>query len=132
MKLLLTAGAAVLFCVLATLNSAGYRYGAADQAFYIPAVVQHLHPDYFPRDRALIEAQSRIIPLDDLLAAIVRTTGVSLPILFLGGFAASLILLAVGAILIGETLFASWWSTAAFLAALTLRHRIARTGVNTL
>ena len=26
----------VLFAVLAALNSAGYRYGASDQAFYVP------------------------------------------------------------------------------------------------
>ena len=29
-----------LFVVLCTLNSAGYRYGASDQAFYAPAVIQ--------------------------------------------------------------------------------------------
>ena len=28
----------------ATMNAAGYRYAASDQAFYIPAVVRHLEP----------------------------------------------------------------------------------------
>ena len=50
-----------LFVVLATLNSAGYRYGASDQAFYIPAVTRQLDPALFPRDRALIDAQARLI-----------------------------------------------------------------------
>ncbi len=44
----------VFFVVLATLNSAGYRYGASDQAFYVPAVIHRLHPDFYPRDAALI------------------------------------------------------------------------------
>ena len=39
-----------LFVVLATLNSAGYRYGASDQALYIPAVLRHLDPALFPQD----------------------------------------------------------------------------------
>ena len=33
--------AALVFVVLATLNSAGYRYGASDQALYFPAVLRH-------------------------------------------------------------------------------------------
>ena len=32
------------------MNSAGYRYAASDQAFYIPAVLRHLDPALFPRD----------------------------------------------------------------------------------
>ena len=28
------------FILLATLNSAGYRYGASDQAFYVPAMLK--------------------------------------------------------------------------------------------
>ena len=44
---------AVLFAILATLNAGGYRYGAADQAFYIPAVLRHLIPGGFPRDGAM-------------------------------------------------------------------------------
>ena len=32
---------ALVFVVLATLNSAGYRYGASDQALYIPAGQPH-------------------------------------------------------------------------------------------
>jgi len=37
------------------MNSAGYRYGASDQAFYIPAIVRHLEPADFPRDAPLID-----------------------------------------------------------------------------
>ena len=46
----LPSAVAVAFVLLATLNSAGYRYGASDQAFYIPAVLRHLDPALFPRD----------------------------------------------------------------------------------
>ena len=38
------------FVVLATFNSAGYRYGASDQAFYLPAVLDRVNPALFPRD----------------------------------------------------------------------------------
>jgi len=38
-RLGVTVAGAVLFCVLATINSGGYRYGASDQAFYIPAIL---------------------------------------------------------------------------------------------
>ena len=38
------------FVVLATLNSAGYRYGASDQALYIPAV-RGIWMALFPQDR---------------------------------------------------------------------------------
>ena len=52
-RMAIAAGGA-LFCLLAILNSGGYRYGIGDQAFYLPAVVQHLNPALFPRDRALL------------------------------------------------------------------------------
>ena len=41
----------IVFVVLATMNAAGYRYAASDQAFYIPAVVRHLEPAVFPATR---------------------------------------------------------------------------------
>ena len=44
----------LVFALLATANSGGYRYGVGDQAFYIPATELRLTPDAFPRDRALI------------------------------------------------------------------------------
>ena len=34
------AAGTLLFAVLATANSGGYRYGISDQAFYVPAVVR--------------------------------------------------------------------------------------------
>ena len=37
-------GGAAAFCLVAILNCGGYRYGIGDQAFYVPAVVQHLNP----------------------------------------------------------------------------------------
>src|SRR6476646_4438480 len=62
----------VLFVVLATLNSAGYRYGASDQAFYAPAVIRALHPDYYPHDAPLIDAQARLTAVDEVTAGRVR------------------------------------------------------------
>ena len=60
----------VPFVVLATLNSAGYRYGAADQAFYVPAVLLRLDPALFPRDASLIASQAHLTLVDETIAAL--------------------------------------------------------------
>jgi hypothetical protein len=120
------------FILLATLNSAGYRYAASDQAFYIPAILRHLDPRLFPRDAVLIDGQARLVAMDDVLAAIVRATGVSLQQLFLWLYLATLALLYAGIIRVGGRFYESRWMVVALAAALTLRHAIAKTGANTL
>ena len=57
------------FILLATLNSAGYRYGASDQAFYVPSIVEHLHPEFFTRDHPVLAAQARFMISDDVFFA---------------------------------------------------------------
>jgi len=121
-----------LFVVLAILNSAGYRYGASDQALYIPAVLRHLDPSLFPQDRALIDAQAGVIAIDEILAVVVRLTGIALPQLFFALYLTGLLLLAAGAMLIGGHLYRTRWAVVALGAALTLRHAIAKTGANSL
>ena len=64
-----TTGLVLVFALLATANSGGYRYGVGDQAFYIPATELRLTPDAFPRDRALIASQARLTIVDEALAA---------------------------------------------------------------
>jgi len=120
----------ILFVLLATANAAGYRYGTSDQAFYIPAVVRALQPSAFPRDAALIDSQGRLMLADDLIAGIMRTTGIPLDVLFLAGFLLSLLLIWVAITMIGRRLYVSTWATAALAAAFTLRHRIPRTSAN--
>src|SRR5260221_759011 len=70
---------ATVFILLATLNSAGYRYGASDQAFYMPAVLRHLDPALFPQDRVLIDAQSRLIVVDSIMAGASAVVHASVP-----------------------------------------------------
>lgn len=122
----------ILFILLCTANSAGYRYGASDQAFYVPAVLKALHPDLFPHDAPLLAAQARLTVVDEAIAAIARTTGASLPWLFLALYCAALLLLFAAAIAIGQRLYRNPWTIAALGAALTLRHAVAKTGANTL
>lgn len=126
--------AAVLVCALvavATMNGGGYRYGASDQAFYIPAVQRHLDPALFPRDREIIDSQDRLNVFTPILAAASRTTGFGLPALFAAGYLAAMAAL-MGAILaLGRSLRLEPWPVVALGAAMTLRHRIARTGANT-
>jgi hypothetical protein len=126
------AAAGLAFAALATLNAGGYRYGASDQAFYIPAILHHVDPTLFPRDWAMIGAQGRYFLLDELVAGLIRVTGVSLPAWFAVLQVVTLASLFAGAWLLGRALLTTRWAMAAWIAALTLRHRIAKTGVNTL
>ncbi len=120
------------FVILATANSAGYRYGASDLAFYGPAVMRRLDPRLFPRDAPLIDAQARLTLMDESVAALARLTTDHLPALFLALYVLTLCLLAVALVLIGRQLYTSRWTIAALLAAATLRHAIAKSGTNTL
>lgn len=125
------AGAA-LFVVLATLNSGGYRYGASDQAFYIPAILKQLDPALYPRDTALVGPQARYFFVDEIVAAAIRATGWSIETWFALGYLLSLLALYLALWRLGQSVFARPEATWALVAAETLRHRIARTGVNTL
>jgi hypothetical protein len=122
----------VPFVLLGTANSAGYRYGASDLAFYGPAVMRQLDPGLFPRDTPIIEAQARLTFMDETVAAISRLTTGDLPTLFLGLYLCTLACLAVGICAIGSSLYQSRWTTIALLGAMTLRHAIAKSGTNSL
>jgi hypothetical protein len=123
-------GGAVAFMLLATANGAGYRYGTSDQAFYIPVVVHALDKAAFPRDGSLIDAQGRLMILDEIIAGVVGSTGVSLESLFLAGYLISVALIWIGLVLIGTHVYRSPWAVAALGAAFTLRHRIPQTSAN--
>jgi hypothetical protein len=120
------------FTLLATGNSAGYRYGASDLAFYGPVVMRELDPQLFPRDAPVIDAQGRLTLMDESVAAIARATTSDLSVLFLSLYVAGLGLIALAGSIIGAQLYRSRWTTVALLAALTLRHAIPRTGANSL
>ena len=122
----------VPFLLLCTLNSAGYRYGASDLAFYIPAALEKLDPSLFPRDGALIASQAHLTMIDETIGLLSRVTGLGLPWLFATLYAATLALLLAGALLLGRLLYRSIWTTVALAGALTLRHAIAKSGTNTL
>jgi hypothetical protein len=124
--------AALAFVIVATLNSAGYRFGVGDQAFYLPAVQRHLQPESFPRDRLLIDDQDRLNVFPRAAASVVRATGLSEPAVFGGLYVAALLLLFFAAREAARALGLSAWAQAAVLAALTLKHRVGLTGVNTL
>ena len=128
---LLVAGAFV-FGVLATMNAAGYRYGVADQAFYVPAVLRQLDPALYPQDSWMIGSQAKLLIFDELFAAMHRGTGVPLPWLFFGGYVATMAAMFGALVAFGRTIYASGWTVAALVFAATLRHRITKTGANTL
>lgn len=131
-RTLLLAAGALAFALAATANAAGYRYGVADQAFYVPAVLQHLDHNLFPRDGALIGSQARLLVFDELFAWIHTSTSISIPLLFFAGYLATLGVAYTALVALGRHFFVSGWTVAAFVAAATLRHRITKTGANTL
>lgn len=122
----------VLFGVLATANSGGYRYGVSDQAFYLPAVYGHLTPDLFPRDTPLLDAQAKLMAADELTAALTQVTGASLPHVAAVLYVVTLVLFIVAAAAFARGLGGSWWTVALLGVLLTFRHRIAKTGANSL
>jgi hypothetical protein len=132
MKRIKTAGAFLLFAVLATANSGGYRYGVGDQAFYQPATELRLHPELFPRDGSLIESQAKLTIVDETLAAASRVTHLDLPKLFLILYVASLALMFAASNQLARVMGLSPAASMLFMTLLTLRHRIAKTGANTL
>jgi len=124
--------ALVPFILLATLNSAGYRYGASDQAFYVPSVLLRLDPSLFPRDRAVLAAQAPLTGADEIVAGVVRTTGLSVPVTCALLYLVSLTLIAFAGWSIGRAVYRTSWGGVALLAALTLRHAVPDSGTNTL
>ena len=91
MRRLAYAGGALAFVALATLNAGGYRYGASDQAFYIPAILKQLDPSLYPRDTALVGPQARYFFIDEIVAGVVRATGWSMETCFAAGYVLSLV-----------------------------------------
>ena len=89
-----------------------------------------MDPAAFPRDASLIDSQGRLMFSDEIIAAVVRATGVPLDLLFLGAYLLSLLLTWVALAAIGHRLYSSAWLTVALAAAFTLRHRIPRTSAN--
>jgi hypothetical protein len=126
--------AAVLlpFVFLATVNSAGYRYGASDQAFYAPAILKAIEPALYPRDSELIRAQAQLTLVDDVLGPIARASGASLPAAFAVLQIVSLSLLALAALRMAGIVYRTEWAAVALVGALTLRHAITKSGTNTL
>ncbi len=122
----------LLFIWLATANSGGYRYGVSDQAFYAAAVVKALDPTLFPRDTPLLETQSRLMWADEIVAGLVRFTGASMPGLYFVLYLAGLAGLAAAALAFTRAAGFSPWAAALCLTLLTFRHRIAKTGANSL
>jgi hypothetical protein len=120
------------FILLCTLNSAGYRYGASDLAFYVPAALVRINPSLFPRDAALIASQAKLTTIDEALGILAHVTHASLPSLLAALYCVTLILLALAWWLLGSSLYRTTWATLGLVAAMSLRHAISRSGTNTL
>jgi hypothetical protein len=126
---------APLFCALAIANAGGYEYGVSDLATYLTAAFRSIDPRLFPRDAALLEVQTRLTLADEAIGLALQAGSV----LGFSEFATvyalhvgTLILLYIAAIAFARALFRSWWCVAAFTAALTIRHAVPYTRVNTL
>ncbi len=67
---------------------------------------------------------------DELIAAVIRVSGLPLDILFFSAYLLSLALIWLALVLIGRSTYRTPWLTVALAAAFTLRHRIPRTSAN--
>ncbi len=124
--------AAIAFGLVATANAGGYRFGISDQAYYEPAIAKLIDPALFPHDAALLDVQSRFLGSVHLIAAISRLTHIGLPALFLAIYIVTMAGLFAAAVALARRLGLSWWAVAGLLVLATLRHRIAKTGANSL
>ncbi len=125
------AGALVVLLGLAIANAAGYRYGVADQSFYLPSILDTIDPSLFPKDSALLQAQGQLMVSDEITAWIVSHTTVTIEHLFLVGHLVSLAVLLASVWVIASRFATRRWTAAACCLAATLRHRITETGANT-
>jgi hypothetical protein len=123
---------AAAFLLLATANSGGYRYGVSDQAFYATAVVKNLRPASFPRDSRLLDVESGLMLADEIVGTVVRAAGGDQPPVYLALYAATLVLLFTATVRFGRSGGWSMWAIAGALALVTFRHRISKTGANSL
>jgi hypothetical protein len=108
---------------LAALTIHGYHVGVEDQAIYLPAILQHLHPSLFAHDAIFFEAQTRPMLTDELIAGLVRVTHISVDWLLLLFHLLSIFLLLLGAWRVARRCFASAhavWAGLAFLTGLFL------------
>jgi hypothetical protein len=118
--------------VLAVFNAGGYRYGASDQAFYVPAIMRHVDPGLFPRDRALIDAQDDLVLVTRVLAAIVTATRTSVAHVLFVAYVVMLLAIAGAGWIFGREILGTRRGAAALVLAMSIRHRVPKTGVNTL
>ncbi len=126
-----TAAGGLLLIALAVANAAGYRFGVADQAFYLPSILEAADPALYPRDDQLIDAQGRLMVNDEIAAWLVTHSGIEIETLFLASHLASLALLFLAVWLLGRRFARHRWTAVAGCLAVTLRHRIIETGANT-
>jgi hypothetical protein len=125
------AAAILAFALVATANSGGYRFGVSDQAYHVPAIAAAVDASLFPRDRALFDAQSSRTLGDDIIAALAWSPD-QLPALFVTIYFVALAGLGAAALAFSRALGASVWAGAAALLLIALRHRIPKTGANSL
>ncbi len=130
LRVLALGGALAALLALAIGNAAGYRFGVADQSFYLPSILDTIDPSLFPKDTALLQAQGQLMVSDEITAAIVSHTAVPIEYIFLVGHLASLALLLAAVWLIASRFATRRWTAAACCLAATLRHRITETGAN--
>src|SRR5690606_9866808 len=86
----------------------------------------------FPRDRGVFEPQMRLWLGDEVLGAVASISGLDLSVLFAALYVVTMAGLALAVIAFARSLGCSWWTIGLALVLLTLRHRIARTGANSL
>ena len=126
------AAGALAFLLVATANSGGYRFGISDQAFYLPAIALAADPSLFPSDRVILAPQTRLWLGDEVIGLLLDRLPVDLPQLFAVLYVIGVVTLFGAIVFLARGFGASWWAVSGAAALMTLRHRIAKTGANSL
>ncbi len=111
----------IFLLTIAALLVHGYHSGIEDAAIYLPAIKKLLHPGLYPFDSDFFVAQTRFTLFDELIASIVRVTGIPLSYTLFAGYILFIFLVLLGCLRLSRLCFAeraAHWGSVAMIAAL--------------
>jgi len=85
----------------------GYHFGVQDQAIYIPAIKKMLDPALYPHDAQFFVSQTRWMFTDEIVAGVVRRSGLSLEWVLLFFHLASLFVVLLGCLRLSRCCWSS-------------------------
>lgn len=114
-------GLALAGLTLAALFIHGYHFGVEDQAIYLPAIRKILDPSLYPHDSVLFLPQTSATLFGNLIAFLVRATGLSCAAVMFVVYLLSVFFILWGCLLLSRRLFhepAAHWAAVCLITSL--------------